>query len=447
MNRLATIALIFVAIAQSIGTSTGFAHDIPKQRVDRTIQLRFEPRRLSVIYQLELDDTTIAADLKRIRPEAPLPPDPEEWLNAYGRLVAPLIAQGLALRTTAALRETSWHVDSVRREREIHSIYEFRFVTDLPSPGRYRFRDSNFGTSEGLSRLGVDSSAAVEIQSDGDWPKSALANPYRPVWLSDDDSLRKTVEWSGEVAWSDVGGIASPAASEALPTILSSDRFPKGRRLGLIGAFLLGLWHTLQPGHGKTWLAAASVRASRSRFDELSLVAGWVISHFAVILSLAILAQAMSHESLVAISLGLRQSAGLFIAAPAAFRLGSHLRKSLPERFLPRMDADRSILSGQMRSAEGVNAFMAGVTAGLVPCWEAVGLLLLGLSAGYPLLGLRLVAAFIAGGVLVVVGAILSAEFFLPKMTKKRLMGYALFMALDFVVLLTGLNLLIVRST
>jgi len=42
-----------------------FSHDLPKQRVDRTVQLRFGQGRLVIDYTLELDDTTIARDLKR----------------------------------------------------------------------------------------------------------------------------------------------------------------------------------------------------------------------------------------------------------------------------------------------------------------------------------------------------------------------------------------------
>jgi nickel/cobalt transporter (NicO) family protein len=177
--------------------------------------------------------------------------------------------------------------------------------------------------------------------------------------------------------------------------------------------FFLGYGTLCSPGHGKTWLAAASVRGSRSGRQGASLLFGWVLSHFAVILLLALLAQVLDSEALLSFSIGLKQLAGLLIAAPAAHRLGIQLRRIRTNDRVT--DSKANTQDEHDRSIPQVNGLSAGLTAGLVPCWEAVGLLLLGLSAGHPAQGLRLVAAFIAGGVVVVVTAISFAGILVPK--------------------------------
>jgi nickel/cobalt transporter (NicO) family protein len=226
MSIRARLALVLVVIAAAIGNRYSIAHDIPKQRVDRTIQLRFEPNRLYADYLLELDDTTIAADLKRIRPETPLPPEPEEWLEAYGRLVAPLISRGLLIDGPGIPMTETWRISAISRSREQHTIYEFRFVAELSEPGDYRFRDENFGTSDGLSRLGVDWRNSVVVRSDGDYPRLATDRPLQPLWMLEDEEIRKTKQWRGKVEW-EAGSETSPTAvSEPIRPTTASERRP-----------------------------------------------------------------------------------------------------------------------------------------------------------------------------------------------------------------------------
>lgn len=83
------------------------------------------------------------------------------------------------------------------------------------------------------------------------------------------------------------------------------------------------------------------------------------------------------------------------------------------------------------------------MTAGLVPCWEAVGLLLLGISAGHPLQGLGLVGAFIAGGVCVMIVMILTARIAGQRLYRSPSVSYVFMIGLDVVVLACGLRLLL----
>ena len=75
---------IFAILFFSLSQQSIDGHDIPKERIDRTIQLTFEPGLLRLEYGIELDDTTIAADFRRLKPGL-LSPDPEENYPAIFR--------------------------------------------------------------------------------------------------------------------------------------------------------------------------------------------------------------------------------------------------------------------------------------------------------------------------------------------------------------------------
>lgn len=430
-----TVFIVIVASQALILVRGLNAHDIPKQRVDRTIQLIVSPGLMRVEYALELDDTTIAADLRRLKP-GPLPVAPEEWLDAYGRLVAPRVAAALILDGPKGLPGEAWHVDFIDRKQEQHSIYQFHLSHRLPKPGAYRFKDSNFLTSEGLSRLGVMGAAGeeVSVKNDADYPTKANAKPYEPVWLLDGDALKRTRQWSGTISWSN--STAKPEQGGQEPQSRTSQEDNQSTN-PILAAFLLGVWHTLQPGHGKTWLAAISAKTRLNPGSALSLIAGWVASHFAVIFVLVVAALMLAPESLTPFSLLFKQSAGLLIAAPAAYRLGVSLRR----QFTNTIDVSPGM---EINTIGFESPLSAGLTAGLVPCWEANGLLLLGVSAGHPVVGLKLLGAFIAGGLVVMILMIAFATIASRRLYRSQSMGYVFMIGLDAVVLACGLRLLLV---
>lgn len=442
--------IVSLSIA-ALASGRTFSHDLPKQRVDRTVQLRFTPGRLVVDYTLELDDTTIARDLKRLRNAQELPPDPDEWLDQYGRLVAPLIASALKVDLPGGQTAPEWKVEAIDRRREIHTIYAFRFRIDPGQPGRYRFRDTNFGTSDGVSRLGIDTDPGTILKSDGDYPASAASEPYRPVWMLDEPALRKTVEWSGTVEWPTTESKHDTQPTDEIRITTASASLPAGRfwsmRLGIFSAIFLGILHTLQPGHGKTLLAAAALTGDRQKRQGLAIIAGWVGSHFAVIFLLAALSLVLSNASLVAISASLKKSAGFLIACPAAYRLGERMRAfaKRSQRDCEQIDA-RAKDSGPHTHTDGSSGLITGITAGLIPCWEAIGLLLLGISAGHVATGLGLVAAFMAGSLVVVVVSMHAVRLISSILDPNRRSGQILMIGLDIVVLATGVNLLLASA-
>src|SRR5262249_12877294 len=93
------------------------------------------------------------------------------------------------------------------------------------------------------------------------------------------------------------------------------------------------------------------------------------------------------------IHVGLARTAGFVIAATGFWRLGRHVA-GFPLH-------EESALSFGRLNARGVIGL--GIAGGLVPCWDAVGLLLLADAVGRLALGVTLVVAFGAGMAIVLI--------------------------------------------
>ena len=96
------------------------------------------------------------------------------------------------------------------------------------------------------------------------------------------------------------------------------------------------------------------------------------------------------------IHLGLAQAAGFVIAASGFWRLGRHLGGH----------GEHEIEAHGAIGAQPLGLIGLGLAGGLVPCWDAVGLLVMAAALGRLAAGVGLVLAFSAGmaAVLVVVG-------------------------------------------
>src|SRR5947209_2865384 len=75
-------------------STTGRAHDIPNERVDRSIQVTIRPGRLELDYEVSLAELTLAQDLRRLVGVVP-GADRAALFDRYGRETAPLNAKGL----------------------------------------------------------------------------------------------------------------------------------------------------------------------------------------------------------------------------------------------------------------------------------------------------------------------------------------------------------------
>ena len=163
-------------------------HDIPNQRVDRSIQATVTPGRLSIDYEVSLTELTLTQDLRSLvgpRPGA----ERSEWLALYGEVTGPLNAKGFLVTVDGSpigLASTGYHA----RGRGASALHVSSSRPPIPARGRLSIHDTNFVSSEGTSRLAIRGRDGVVIEGN-DGPTEVDRVPIRPVWeLSDAEELR-----------------------------------------------------------------------------------------------------------------------------------------------------------------------------------------------------------------------------------------------------------------
>jgi ABC-type nickel/cobalt efflux system permease component RcnA len=394
-----------------LAVASASAHDIPNERVDRSIQVVLGPGRLGVVYEVSLAELTLVRDLRSLI--GPLPAEDRRALyERYGAETGPLNARGLLVSVDG--RPLDLVVDGFDLAIEEHPRFSFRFSAPLPGSGRLALQDINYAASEGTSRLALRAEPGVRVTG-YEGAADVRDVPERPVWQLSDAEERATREVSVAIAPAEPGAPAAaraaPAAGAgALPDAELVRRDPLNGLLDraaavslpllLVLAFMLGLAHAIQPGHGKTLVAAATLGEGGGWTRGVLLALLTTIAHVGGVLVLALVLWLTGTARYGTIQAGLVGVAGFLIAAIGLWRLGRHLgghgthgSAGHPER--PR---GRGGLVG------------LGLAGGLVPCWDAVLLVILAAAQGRLGLGLALLGAFSLGmaAVLTLVGVVLA---------------------------------------
>jgi ABC-type nickel/cobalt efflux system permease component RcnA len=397
VTRLAAAAGIILALA-----ATAPAHDIPDARIDRAIQVVLRPGRVQVAYEVSLAELTLVRDYRSLF--GPLPTaDRRGLFEEYGRRIGPLDARGLLLTIDERPVELAYTGHDLAIEE--HPRYTFHFVASIPGRGRLALRDTNYASSEGTSRLALRAEGVRLDDYDG--PADVDAVPVRPLWQLSDEEERRTREVrvayeptaSASVALAPEGPEVRPATTA--PGRPGLSRLLEGtRRMSLLAlvlaAFVLGAAHAVQPGHGKALVAAATLGAGGGRGRGVLLAGVVTAAHMASVLALALVLGLTRSAHYQVLDASLAAAAGFAIAAVGAWRLGRHLA-GFPEH------GDGAPGVGREGSLVGL-----GLAGGVVPCWDAILLVLLAETMGRLGLGLVLLAAFSVGmgSVLVIVGLV-----------------------------------------
>jgi ABC-type nickel/cobalt efflux system permease component RcnA len=282
-------------------------------------------------------------------------------------------------------------------------------------------RDTNFVSSEGTSRLAIRGRGGVVVEGD-DGPADVEQVPIRPVWeLSDaEESRTKQIEvrygapagrsappgtrvppgdggMSAAPSGPSVSGVGEGGRSWALSRLLDRGAQLPWTVLALIAAGL-GAAHAIQPGHGKTLVTAAALGPGARLYQPALLGLATTVAHDGSVLLIAAVLWYTGTSRVGTIHLGLAQAAGFVIAASGFWRLGRHLGGHGEHEIEARETIERSSLG----------LIGLGLAGGLLPCWDAVGLLVMATALGRLATGVGLVLAFSAGmaAVLVAVGSL-----------------------------------------
>ena len=398
MRRL-VVALVLIVV----GALEALAHDIPNARVDRSIQATVGPGRLSVDYEVGLSELTLTQDLRALIGTLP-GADRRDWFARYGAVSGPLNAKGLLVTVDGrplVLRMTGYDL-----KVEDHPRFTFHFETDVPPRGRLALKDANYEAGEGTSRLALRGVGGVSVRGDG-LPGDVASIPIRPLWKLTDAEERRTRQVVVEYEPSARGPVATAPTVATSPTREGSrpaealsrllDR-SEGSVLGLwLIALTMGAAHAVQPGHGKSLVAAASLGAHGGWSRGAVLALAITAAHIGGVLTVAVGLWATRSSRYPDINRGLACGAGFVIAVIGVWRLGRHLGGHGEH-------ADDSSAAAPQVGTRGLIGL--GLAGGVVPCWDAVVLILLAEAVGRLALGLALLTAFSVGmaAVLVAVG-------------------------------------------
>lgn len=395
----------FWAATNHLGPMEALGHDIPNARVDRSIQVSLEPGRVKIDYEVSLSELTLTQELRQLIGSLP-GSERRDWFHAYGRVTGPLNAKGLLVRAAEApIKLESLGFDLVVQE---HPRFTFHFAGVIPSAGKFSLRDTNFVSSEGTSRLALRSHG-VKVTGDR-LPADVEQIEARPVWQLDNAQERRTHEILVDYAPAEVAteqkakslehhdlgsqGGSKPEPLTRLSRLLDrSDNLPIGL-LGL-GALVLGAFHSLQPGHGKTLVAVIALDSHGAWWRGILVGVITTITHFSSVFLVAAVLWWTRTLMFGVVHQGLTRVSGFLIATIGVWKLGRHLGGYSEH------DQKHGANLGVARHSPGLLSL--GMAGGLVPCWDAVGLMVLAASLGQFARGLFLVFAFSLGMGLVLI--------------------------------------------
>jgi ABC-type nickel/cobalt efflux system permease component RcnA len=453
---------LLAAMLLAISASVACAHPVPKDSHDRTIVVRLQKGakpdqvRVRIEYRVEVDETTVFLnDMKPFRDEV----DPLayrgralEYYAEFTKIYAPIYADRLILRVNKTKLDAPKCLSRKERLQDEDGtnlghlrcdfVFETTFTIDPDAKTTFSFREQNYYLEAGTIILSVVNETDFAIE-----------NKTCP-----DEAFRKTAEPSDErlregslvlVRGARLERAEAPAterhdpivphepSAEPHDRIVPHERAPEtlderfsllrlilhsdyGFWVTILLAFVFGAAHALTPGHGKTLVAAYLVGERGTVWHALYLGLVTTLTHTGVVLVLAVIVALLPDEwqadFTTVIMRGLGLVMGLIVVA-----MGFWL---LLQRLAGR--ADHVHLDGpkpeepSARSLTWWGLTLLGVAGGIVPCWDAVGLLCMTVGSSQLWIVLPSVIAFSAGlaVVLVAIGVLI---VHVPKFAQSKL--------------------------
>jgi ABC-type nickel/cobalt efflux system permease component RcnA len=422
-TRLASLALLTAGV---FGTALPVgAHPVPSDAHIRTATVSLRPKELCVRYRLELDQfTTVYKDSKGLidEGEARRLNTPSAFYGEFARRLGPVLADQLV----ATLDDRPLNLQCLEQRFEVgdHLICDFLFQADWsPEPGEHQlaFHDGTYEREQGRLRLSLEEDSAVTVRNRTVPGSLLLARQPTDLGKGDDERLR-TIKATFRVDVNPPPGVkghnmpepeAPHPANATHSTLLSLLDAPHGFGVLLLLATVFGAAHALTPGHGKTLVAAYLVGERGTVWHAMLLGVTTTLTHTGtVILLAAALLWWFPRESGVPahVQTALGLVGGLLIAGLGLWLLLKRLSGGADHLHGPgghTHNADGTIIFAPRPGGAGWGRLvLLGISGGIVPCWDAIAMLVFAIVAQRLWLALPLLVAFSAGlaGVLVLIG-------------------------------------------
>jgi ABC-type nickel/cobalt efflux system permease component RcnA len=438
--------------------SVASAHPLPSSRYDRAVSVRLDPAGVRVRYTLEVTQLTIWLDGARLfTPEeiAGLDRTGRGFAAAYARKVAPELARDL--RATADGAPLAFRAESIDVESGEHPRFTFLFRADWPPGGDRRaftFEDESFDGKPGVLALTVSEGGGVRlddlIEPDPRWrekpaidlsPEQAAAlrrasgvvvlpgpipgpQAIAPEQAVDAPRSPEPAPPEPVVSEGERPGLLADLFTRGLPALFDSSY---GLGMLLLAAALFGAAHAFTPGHGKTLVAAYLVGERGTVGHAVLLAVATTVAHTGSVILVAVILWSAYGNVVPGATQGVLQFVGgLLVAGVGAWLLMRRLAGRADHVHLfgghhhhhhhgdghhhhHHGDGDHHHHHGpppeSARTTAGwARLVLMGVGGGLIPCWDAVLLLLAATALNRVGFALPLLFAFSLG-----LGAVLVA--------------------------------------
>jgi nickel/cobalt transporter (NicO) family protein len=272
----------------------------------------------------------------------------------------------------------------------------------------------------------------------GNAQASILDSGSLPTDLIIDRSIDRGLRFTGSFKHAPTGAAAIDTPGAASPSKAPAANQPTKRLQGLLGtaksvpamavalaiAALLGALHGLTPGHGKTIAAAYLIGERATVRDALILGGSTTVTHTASVLLLGAATIGLADRiDAAALVQWLRWGSGGLVFGIGIVLLIKRWRRSTPQSHDDEHShshghshspghshGPHSSSSDGARKSVGVRRLIGlGASGGLVPCPEALGVLIISVAVHRQALGMAMIVSFSFGlaAVLVTVGVVL----------------------------------------
>jgi ABC-type nickel/cobalt efflux system permease component RcnA len=387
-----------------------------------------------VEYRLEVDElTVILDDMAPFKDEV----DPAKFKNKgldyyaeYMRIYAPIIARHLyaefdnhELTLTCTRRTPSLKDEEGKDLGHLRCDYVFEATAPLPEkwPARFNFRDSTFLLQKGDVRLSYSSEDFNVMTLEA--PDEALQNrPAIERRPGDEDRLRSfklEVDRAEEVLMPRIDLPEQPvppnSGTNRQSLLLLLQTHEGGFLLVLLFAAAFGAAHALTPGHGKTLVAAYLVGQRGTVTHAIFLGVVTTLTHTGAVLGIAAVIQyfGLSPAARAWIQTSLPLVLGLMIVCFGFFLLlqrfagkADHVHVGGHHHHHHHGEHDHDHVHVPPTDVTWAGLVLLGVTGGIIPCWDAIVMLVWAIGMNLLDWALPMLLAFSAGlaSVLVLLG-------------------------------------------
>ncbi len=444
---------------------TLLAHPVEVRAYDRSITVRLTPTAVVVEYVLEVNSLTARNDVPELvtREEMARIFRPEEVHEAFARASAPDLAKNLLARLDG--KPLNFVLKQRKHQVLDHLRCEYRFEAEWKlepdSEHTFTFRETNYDQDPGAVRLALEVDPALGILKSVQPDEALKKRPLTDLRPGDELRLRSasasfrtpgperlpnppTEVMSETQPAPQPPSPPEPSAAKPAPRQLHDLLFNSD--LGIVAllglAALLGAVHALTPGHGKTLVAAYLVGQRGTPWHAIFLGLVTALTHTGAVLVVALLLPVLFPNvkpSDMQQVLGF--IAGLLVAALGFWMLNRRLAGK----------ADHFHIGGGHHHHHAPDAplnikglIVLGISGGIVPCGEAIMLLVLAvrwerLELAFPLLlafSVGLAAVLVAVGL----GVVWTQRFTAAHIKSKRLEQLIRLLPIVSAILITGVG-------